>query len=92
MELMSKREGNCNVMITGPADHGLHATTMSSSLYRLIITTILSPSYQLNYKSALALSRTQVLCVAYMSNKKFALIVGSQKLLTDQCLFGNGQI
>ena len=23
-ELTSKREGNCNVMITGPVDHGLH--------------------------------------------------------------------
>ena len=25
-ELTSKRKGNCNVMIKGPADHGLHVT------------------------------------------------------------------
>ena len=42
-ELTSKREGNCNIMITGPADHGWHviflASAMSSSSYHIIVAT-----------------------------------------------------
>ena len=92
---MSNRKGNYNFIITGPANHGLYviffATAMSSSLSCLIVTTTSSPSYRLGYKSALVFSGTEVLCIAYEPNKQFALIIGSQNLLTDQRLFGNGQ-
>ena len=81
MELTSKREDNCNVMITGPTDHGLQviflATAMSSSLYHLIVTTTLSPLYQLGRKSALAFSGAEILRVICEPNKQFALILGS---------------
>ena len=70
----------CNVMITGPADHGLRviffATAMSSSSYRLIVGTTSSPSYRLGYQSALALSRAEVLRIACEPSKQFALILG----------------
>ena len=93
-ELTSKRESNCNVMVMGPTNHGLHviflATAMSSSLYRLIVATISSPSFWLGYTSALALSRTEVICVT-CEPKQFALIVGSRRLLADQRLFRHGQ-
>ena len=85
----------CNVMITGPADHGLYviflSTAMISFLYRLIIAMTSSPLYRLDYTSALALSRTEVLRVA-CKPKQFALIVGSQRLLSDQRPFGHGQV
>ena len=65
--------GNCNVMITGPADHDLQliflATAMNSSLYRLNIATTSFPSYQLAYKSVLAFSEVEVLCVVCEPNK-----------------------
>ena len=88
-------------MITGPADHKLHmiysclnpiffVTIMSSSLYRLIITTTSSFSYRLGHKLALAFSGAEVLRNAY-ELKQFALIVGLQRLLTNQCLFGHDQ-
>ena len=94
-KLTSKREGNCNVIIIGPTDHGLHviqlresaytwlanfilsssnltclgliflATAMSSSLYRLIVVTTSSLSYQLGHQSVLALSGAEVIRVAY---------------------------
>ena len=84
----------CNVIITGLADHGLHviffATAMSSFSYRLIITTTSSLSYRLGYKSVLAFSGAEVLRVACEPNKQFALIAGSQKLLTNQRLFEPG--
>ena len=84
----------CNVMITGPADHGLHviffATAMSSSSYRLIIATTSSPLYQFGSISVLALFGTEIPRVA-CELKQFALIVGSQRLLADQCLFRQGQ-
>ena len=93
-ELTSKKEGNYNVMIMGPADHGLDiiflATAMSSFLYRFIIATTSSPLFRLGYTSALALPGTEVLRIAY-EPKQFALIVGSQRLLADQRLFGHGQ-
>ena len=42
-ELTSKREGICNVMITGPGDHRLHviflASAMSSFSYQIIVAT-----------------------------------------------------
>ena len=70
-------------MITGPANHKLHVTflviAMSSSLYRLIVTTISSPSYQLGYQSALAFSGAEVLQVTCEPNKQFTLIVGLQR-------------
>ena len=100
-ELTSKREGNYNVMIPRPADHGLHmiqsrlnliflATAMSSSSYRLIVTTTSSLLYQLGSTLALAFSGTEVPRVA-CEPKQFALIVGSRRLLADQRLFGYGQ-
>ena len=63
-------------MITGPVDHELHiiilAIAMSSSLYHLIVATTKSLLYQLGHKSALALSRTEVLQIAY-EPKQFVL-------------------
>ena len=86
---------NCNVMIMGPADYGLHviflATAMSSFSYRLIIATTSSPLYRLGSTLALALSRTEVPCVT-CEPKQFALIVSSQRLLTDQRLFRHNQV
>ena len=80
-ELTSKREGNCNVMILRPTDYGLHmiqsrlnliftASAMSSSLYHFIVITTSSPLYRLGHKSALALSGTEVLHVAYKPNDR----------------------
>ena len=68
-ELMSKKESNFNVMITGLADHELHViflnTAISSSSYRFIVPTTSSPLYQLGHKSALDLSGIEVLRIAY---------------------------
>ena len=94
-ELMPKKEGNCNVMIPGPADHELQviflATAMSSSSCRLIVTMTSSALYRLGHKWALAFFGAEVLRVV-CEPKQFALIVGSRRLLTDrQCLFGHGQ-
>ena len=93
-ELTSKKEGNCFVMITGPANHDLHVIflviAMSFSSYRLIVATTSSPLFRLGYTSALVLSGIKVLCVAY-EPKQFALIVGSQKLLVDKSFFGYNQ-
>ena len=79
---------SCNVTITGPANHRLRviflATTMSSSLYHFIVTTILSFLYYLGYKSALTIFEAKVLCISCEPNKWFTLIAGSQKLLADQ--------
>ena len=81
-------------MIMGPADYALHdislATTMNSTLYCLIIATILSLLYPLGHKSALSLSRTEVLCIAF-ELMQFALIVSLQRLLADQRFYGYGQ-
>ena len=63
---------------------------MSFSLYRLIVALTSSLLYRLGYKSALALVGAEVLHVA-CEPKQFALIVGSQKLHTDQCFFGYNQ-
>ena len=87
-------------MIPRSADHGLHViqshlnlifltTAMSSSLYRLIVATTSSPSYQLGSTLALALSGIEVPRVAY-EPKQFALIIGSQRLLANQRFFGYG--
>ena len=89
-ELMSKRDGNCNVMITGPVDHELYviflATAMIFSLYRLIIATTSSLLYRLGSTSALALSRTEFLRVACES-KQFALMSAHKDyLLTNAFL------
>ena len=100
-ELTSKREGNYYVMILRPADHGLHVnqsrlnliflpTAMNSSLYRLIVATISSPSYPLGSTSALAFSGIEVPRVA-CEPKQFVLIIGSQRLLADQRFFRHGQ-
>ena len=61
---------------------------MSSSLYCLIVFTTSSLLYRLGSTSALALSGTEVPHIAY-EPKQFPFIVGSQKLLADQHLFGH---
>ena len=85
-ELTSKREGNCNVMITGLADHGLYVmfltTAMSSSLYCLIVATTSSLLYQLGNQSTLAFFEAKVLCVACEPNKQFTFIIGLQRKTT----------
>ena len=49
-----------------------------------------SPLYQLGYTSALALSETEVLRVAF-EPKQYALIIGSRRLFVDQYPFRHGQ-
>ena len=64
---------------------------MSSSSYPLIVVTTSSPSYQLGYKSALALSGVKVPCVAYeLPTEQVCLIVSSQKLSTDHAFLATG--
>ena len=62
------------------------ATTMSSSLHRLIVAINSFPSYRLGHQSVLALSGAEVLRVA-CEPKQFAPIIGSRRLLADQRLF-----
>ena len=77
--MISTHNHSCNIIIPRPADHGLYViqsrhnlifttSAMSSSSDRLIVATTSSPSYQLGHKSALALSKTDVLRVAYEPN------------------------
>ena len=64
---------------------------MSSSLHRLIVVTNSSPSYQLDYKSTLALSEAEVLRVACEPpTEQVCLIVSSQRLSTDYAFLVSG--
>ena len=64
---------------------------MSFSLYRLIVVTTSSLSYQLGYQSALALSGAKVLRVAYEPpTKQVRLIVSPQRLSTDHAFLASG--
>ena len=80
IEFKSKGEGNCNVIIMGPADYGLHVifliTAMSSSSYCFIVVMTLFSLYRLGHKSVLAFSGTEVLRIA-CEPKQFDLIVDS---------------
>ena len=58
-------------------------TTMSSSTQYLIVAITSFLLYLFGYQLVLALSGAKVLCVVYKA-KQFALIIGSQKLFTDQ--------
>ena len=93
-ELTSKREGNCNIMITGPVSHGLHmilhmiyrlilhfftTSAINSFSHQHIATTTSSLLYRLGHQSILALFGAEILLVTCNPNKQFALILGSRE-------------
>ena len=43
MELTSKREDNCNIMVTGPINHGLHVISHMSQFTHDLITLSFHP-------------------------------------------------